>query len=364
MPELSVLVIVPTYNELENIEALIKSIHAHEPAANILVVDDASPDGTGDVVDTLKRTDHKLHILHRKGKGGLGRAYVAGFEWALAHTYDVVVTMDADFSHDPKFLPALLKKSNPETVVIGSRYIPGGKIEGWGMDRYLNSGIANIVTRLALGLPPKDATAGYKAYPRAFLEQLNLKKVLAAGYAFQVEMILRAHEYGFQLREVPITFVDRRVGESKISGEARRSMGVVLQLAWQRESLRQFLKFAIVGAGNTVVDWVIYFFLQRYVHLAKLVAKSCSFIVAAASSYYFNRRWTFRSNNPNVTGEFVRFLLVAATGLAWNTLIFYIVSVRFHLADIVGLFIATALVTLWNFFANKRWTFRPEVVNG
>lgn len=360
----NLLIIIPTYNERDNIERLITAIHHHVPLADILVVDDSSPDGTGDLVTSLAKRDEQLHVLHRKVKDGLGRAYVAGFIWALEKSYTQIVSMDADFSHDPKYLPNMLKQSTLETVVIGSRYIPSGRVEGWGAWRYINSWVANLVTRTVLGLKPKDATAGYKVYPRQFLEKLNLKLVLAAGYAFQVEMILRAQEFGFRIVEVPITFVDRRAGESKIAGEAKRSMRVVLALAWQRESLRQFVKFAIVGAGNTLVDWVIYFFLAHYVGLAKLVAKSGSFVVAAASSYFFNRRWTFKSQNSNVAGEFARFLVVATTGLAWNTLIFWVISIHFNLPDIVGLFVATALVTIWNFLVNKHWTFKKVVARG
>ena len=356
MPRL--LVIIPTYNERENIGPLIDSINANVPKADILVVDDESPDGTGKLVDSLVKKNSSVHCLHRKTKEGLGRAYVAGFKWALERPYEFVVSMDADFSHDPKFLPAMLEKSDDKTVVIGSRYTPGGKIEGWGADRYLLSTVANLVTRTVLGLKPKDSSAGFKIYPRSFLEKLSLDQVLAAGYAFQVEMLLRAQEHHFKIKEVPITFTDRRVGESKISGEARRSMGVVLQLAWQREGLRQFIKFGLVGALNTVVDWGIYFLLNRYATLAKLVAKSCSFIFAAISSYVLNRRWTFRSTNPKVMREFLKFVAVATTGLGLNTLIFWFISMHLHLPDIIGLFTATALVTVWNFTINKYWTFK------
>jgi len=157
---------------------------------------------------------------------------------------------------------------------------------------------------------------------------------------------------------VPITFVDRRAGQSKIEGEMRRSIKVILQLAWQRKGLRQFLKFCVIGAGNTVVDWGIYFLLHQLGGLPKLAAKLGSFAVAASSSYYFNRRWTFRSTNPRFERELVKFLIVAGTGAALNAGIFWLVTIRLHAPDLLGLFVATGLVTSWNFFANKRWTFK------
>ncbi len=373
---MKLLILVPTYNEKDNIEALLKALRIEVPTANILVLDDSSPDGTGEIVTKLSKTDRAIHLMSRKVKEGLGKAYVAGFRWALDHDYTNVVTMDADFSHDPKDVPSLIAAvTAPETaeekreprhseaaeqrrVVIGSRYVPGGKIEGWGMDRYLLSATANLVTRTALGLKPKDSSAGFKCYPRAFLESLDLDGVIAAGYAFQVEMLMKAQDAGFLIKEVPITFVDRRAGQSKIQGEAKRSIAVILKLARRRESLKQFVKFCVIGLANVVVDWTIYFAIEYFTAIAKPVIKLISFVAAASNSYYFNRTWTFRSTNTAVRTEFVKFFLVSTVGAALNTGIFTAMITRFGVPDVVGLFVATALVTLWNFFANKYWTFK------
>ncbi len=398
------LVLIPTYNEAANIEPLLRALRTSVPAADILVLDDSSPDGTGKLVTKLARADHAIHLLERKTKEGLGKAYVAGFQAALGGSYTHVATMDADFSHDPRDLPKLLAAANEadggsphrssgdvseqekggsphrssgdvseqekgglphrswprgqRRVVIGSRYVPGGRIEGWGVDRYLLSATANLVTRTALGLTPKDSSAGFKVYPRAFLERLDLERVMAGGYAFQVEMLLRAQEFGFALREVPITFVDRRAGQSKIAGEASRSIVIILRLASQRQTVRQFVKFAIIGAGNTVVDWGIYFLMNRLIGVPKLGSKLTSFAVAATSSYVFNRRWTFRSTNPNVVTELLKFIVVAGIGATLNAGIFWLVVLQLGAPDLVGLIAATGLVMFWNFFVNKYWTFR------
>lgn len=357
---MKLLILVPTYNERENIGALLAALRHEVPTADVLVIDDSSPDGTGEIVGRLTKQDKAIHLLSRTEKEGLGKAYVAGLRWSLNGSYTHVATMDADFSHDPKFLPAMIKAAGPKTVVIGSRYVPGGRIEGWGTDRYLLSSVANLVTRTALGLKPKDSSAGFKIYPRAFIESLDLDQMIAAGYAFQVEMLMKAQQHNFAIVEVPITFVDRRAGQSKIAGEATRSIKVVLQLAWQREGLRQFVKFAAVGLINTVVDWSIYFVLNRLLALPKLPSKLGSFVVAAANSYYLNRTWTFRSTNKAVAKEFTKFILVATTGAVLNAGIFWLIVIQGGAADIVGLFFATGLVTVWNFIINKYWTFKPE----
>lgn len=355
---IKLLILIPTYNEADNIDQLLTALRQSVPAADILVLDDSSPDGTGAIVAKRAKADQKIRLMSRTVKEGLGKAYVAGFREALKGNYTHVVTMDADFSHDPADIPKLIAAATDHSVVIGSRYVPGGKIEGWGFDRYLLSATANVVTRLALGLTPKDSSAGFKLYPRAYLEALDLDAVIAGGYAFQVEMLMKAQAAGFTLTEVPITFVDRRAGESKIAGEAKRSIAVIVRLAGQRDSLRQFAKFAIIGAGNTVVDWGIYFLVHQLGGLPKVASKLVSFAAAATSSYAFNRRWTFRSTNPNVLRELSQFVLVASSGAALNAGIFWLVVVRLGAPDIVGLFCATGLVMFWNFFANKYWTFR------
>jgi len=354
-----VLVIVPTYNEIDNLSKLLDAITGlGVNGLDVLVVDDNSPDGTGDFADTAAKQDKRIHVLHRKEKAGLGAAYAAGFAWALEQQYDYVISMDADFSHNPNDIPRLLAERETAAIVIGSRYIPGGKIVGWDWKRYVNSYGANIVTKLLLSLPVRDATAGFKVYTRAFLQSLDLKQLISSGYAFQVEMLVEAHRQGFAIAEVPITFVDRRAGQSKIEGEMGKSAKVVFRLASQRRGLRQFVKFCVIGLLNVVVDWSIFFALDHYTSLHEVIAKFCSFVAGATNSYYFNRRWTFRSTSKDLGKEFGKFFLVASIGSLINTSIFWLVALQLGFPKIVGLIVATGVVTFWNFFTNKHWTFK------
>lgn len=230
------LVIIPTYNEKENIENMLQVIsNLPVPELSLLIVDDNSPDGTGEIVK--KFAEHakiSITLLTRQQKEGLGKAYCAGFAWALAHNFEYVISMDADFSHDPLDIPRLINADKKTAVVLASRYIPGGKIIGWGWERKLNSLGANWFTRLALGLQPHDVTGGFKRYSRKFLESLDFTTIISSGYAFQVEMILHAKLHNFSVQEIPILFVDRRAGYSKISGELVRSARTVFRLMRRR----------------------------------------------------------------------------------------------------------------------------------
>lgn len=235
------LIIIPTYNEKDNIERLLPAIaHLNLPQLEVLVVDDSSPDGTSQKVAQLAATiSLPVHLLRRGQKQGLGKAYIAGFHWALAQDYDFVISMDADFSHDPVDIPRFLQVGPGVDLVIGSRYIPGGRVVGWNLSRQLNSRGANMVTRAALGIAVKDVTAGYRRYSRRFLQSLDMAAILSSGYAFQVEMVLHGLKNTFIVQEIPILFIDRRVGESKISGEMFRSAGVVARLFARRIGLKK-----------------------------------------------------------------------------------------------------------------------------
>jgi dolichol-phosphate mannosyltransferase len=213
-----VLVIVPTYNERDNIETIIDRVLQSVPAANVLVVDDGSPDGTGKIADELAIRDNRVHVLHRTEKAGLGAAYIAGFQWGLERGYDVLVEMDADGSHAPEQLPRLLAALREADLALGSRWVAGGTVVNWPMSRELLSRSANIYTRVALGIPVRDATGGYRAYRRQVLESIDLADVSSQGYCFQVDLAWRAVLAGFRVVEVPITFADRERGESKMSG--------------------------------------------------------------------------------------------------------------------------------------------------
>jgi dolichol-phosphate mannosyltransferase len=222
------LVIIPTYNEIENIERMISRVMLLEPAFNVLVVDDGSPDGTADAVKKMQRDhDGRLHILERSGKLGLGTAYITGFHWALENGYKFIFEMDADFSHNPDDLVHLYNACvNGADLAIGSRYVSGVNVVNWPMGRVLISYFASVYVRLITRMKIKDSTAGFKCYRRKVLETINLEKIRFKGYAFQIEMKFTAWKHGFKLTEVPIIFTDRREGQSKMSGK------IVYEAVW------------------------------------------------------------------------------------------------------------------------------------
>ncbi len=212
-----ILVVIPTYNEAENIARLIPSILGLREDMEVLVVDDGSPDGTAAIVRSMMPSPGRVHLMERDRKMGLGSAYVAGFTHALKEGYDLVFEMDADFSHDPKEIPNFLKRIESADLVVGSRYTNGVRILNWPMQRLLLSYFANLYTRFMTGLPLDDATGGFKCYRRAVLEAIDLAGIRSNGYAFQIEMSYKAWRKGFRLAEIPIVFADRRSGHSKMS---------------------------------------------------------------------------------------------------------------------------------------------------
>lgn len=214
---MKVLVVVPTYNEAENVPRLIPAIVGQAPNVEVLIVDDNSPDGTGAMVREMMKTDPRVHLLERSGKMGLGTAYVAGFKYALQHGYEYIIEMDADFSHSPKEIPNFLKKIEEADLVLGSRYVGGVRILNWPIQRLMLSYSANVYTRMITGLPLSDATGGFKCFRRKVLESIDLDRIKSNGYAFQIEMSYKAWKKGFRLAEVPIVFLDRRSGVSKMS---------------------------------------------------------------------------------------------------------------------------------------------------
>lgn len=220
------LIIVPTYNELENIRRLLPDLMALDPGIRVLVVDDNSPDGTGKLADELAAENERISVLHRPGKLGLGSAYVAGFKYAVQQDVDCVFEMDADFSHDPAMIPRFIEQIASCDVVIGSRYISGINVVNWPMSRLLLSYFANIYTRLVTGMTIRDTTSGYKCFRREVLENIDLDNVRSDGYAFQIEMNFRCWRKGYRMREIPIIFVDRRSGTSKLS------RGVINEAVW------------------------------------------------------------------------------------------------------------------------------------
>ena len=224
------LIIIPTYNEAENIERIIEEIFKLNLDINILVVDDNSPDGTSKIVEEITGRDNKVSLIKRKAKMGLGTAYVAGFKYAIQERYDYIFEMDADFSHDPKEIPNFLEKIREYDLVIGSRYIKGVNIVNWPLRRLILSYGANIYTRLITGLPVKDSTGGYKCFRRKVLESIDLDKIHSGGYAFQIEMNYKAWKKGFKITEIPIIFIDRTEGSSKMS---RKIVREAIWMVWK-----------------------------------------------------------------------------------------------------------------------------------
>jgi dolichol-phosphate mannosyltransferase len=220
MEEVSNIVIIPTYKERENIEAIIKAISLLEIAFDILIIDDNSPDGTADIVKDLQKSSTNLFLVERPGKLGLGTAYIAGFKWALEKGYKYIYEMDADFSHDPRDLIKLCKACSEDgaDLAIGSRYISGVNVVNWPLSRVLMSYVASIYVRLITGMRIMDTTAGFKCYRREVLQKINLDKIKSVGYGFQIEMKFKTWKLGFKIVEVPIIFTDRKLGASKMTG--------------------------------------------------------------------------------------------------------------------------------------------------
>jgi len=226
------LVVIPTYNERENLTELLRQIFAQGLSLEVLIIDDNSPDGTGAVADELNRVDSRVHVMHRATKMGLGSAYVAGFRYALERDYDAVFEMDADFSHNPESLPVFLRELENADLVVGSRYLHGVTVVNWPLKRLVLSYGANVYSRVITGIPIKDLTGGFKCFRRLVLESVDLSRVRSDGYGFQIEMNYKAWRKGFRIREIPILFVDRRAGESKMNQR------IVWEAAWMVWRLR------------------------------------------------------------------------------------------------------------------------------
>ncbi len=238
----NIMVVIPTYNESNNLPAIAAELFAQPvEGLEVLIVDDASPDGTGQVADSLAaRYANRVHVIHRPRRSGLGTAYVTGFKYALAHGAGFIAQMDADFSHSPAYIPQFLDRLQEYDVVVGSRYVEGGQLdEQWGLGRYFLSWFANAVyARLILGLQVRDATAGFKCFRRKVLETIDLDKVRSNGYVFQVEMAYLCQKLGFKVLEIPILFEDRRIGKSKMAASAKMEAAwQVLEIRWRYRRL-------------------------------------------------------------------------------------------------------------------------------
>ncbi len=226
------LVVMPTYNERENVPVIVPRVLAQGPAVQVLIVDDNSPDGTGEIADELAAGDERIHVIHRSGKLGLGTAYITGFKWALARDYEYVFEMDSDFSHNPDHIPEFLAAAQDHDLVLGSRYLRGVTVINWPMSRLMLSYFANRYARFATGLPFTDTTGGFKCYRRRVLEGIDLDAIRSEGYSFQIETTFRAWRKGFKIGEIKIIFSDRTEGTSKMSGK------IIREAVWRVWKLR------------------------------------------------------------------------------------------------------------------------------
>jgi len=238
----TVVVIIPTYNEAENAKGIAAAVFAAHPAAHVLFVDDNSPDGTGAIADAMAKDDARVHVLHKQDKQGLGRAYIAGFKWALERDYELIFEMDADFSHNPSEVLNFVKAAQEADLVLGSRYINGIRIINWPLERLVLSKSASMYVRLLTGMPFTDPTGGYKCFRREVLQSIDLDAIRSNGYSFQIEMTHTAWKLGFRIAEIPIVFEDRHSGLSKMnSGIVREALWMVVRLALRGSPRRRMI---------------------------------------------------------------------------------------------------------------------------
>jgi dolichol-phosphate mannosyltransferase len=361
---LSLLICVPTYNEAENIEQFIVAVFARcPPDAAILVADDNSPDGTAVIVENLiGRFPERLHILKRPQKQGLGPAYLAAFAWGLAKQYTVFLEMDADFSHNPKYIPAMLAEIQNHDVVIGSRNIQNGGTEGWSVFRNAVSKGGSLYARLILGCPIKDLTGGFNMWTRAALEKIGLENVVSQGYSFQVEMKYRAWKAGLRIKEIPIVFVDRTRGKSKMSKKIFLEALLNVWKIKQDAAFAQFVKFCVTGGLGTVTNLCLFFLFADKAGMPEIPVSIGCFLIAGTQNYIINHKWSFARNTrqtPLSIKKWLAFLGGSLAGLAVNILVMTAVLAYFTppykaIAQACGILAGMSI----NFIASKFLIFR------
>jgi dolichol-phosphate mannosyltransferase len=355
------LILIPTYNEAQNITALLERLFAINLDFELLFIDDASPDGTADLIRDYQRSNPRIHLLERQGKLGLASAYLTAMNWALARDYSGVVQMDADLSHQPEALPALLAGLDHADLVIGSRYVSGGAVENWSLWRRTISRGGSYYARLILGVALNDLTGGYNVWSRHALEVMPLANIKSNGYSFQIEMKYRAHEQGLRCLELPISFAERRQGQSKLSRaivwEAVWRVWLIRLRSRQLQSLKKFIKYSLVGATGFAMDLISLAALVEIWHWSPLWASCVSFTLSVVNNFSWNRSWTFRDSQGNYRSQFIKFLITALAGLVINLILMnWLLWLKVHY--LVARILAVAVIVLWNFIINSLWTFR------
>jgi len=297
----SLLIIIPTYNEIENIVPFVEEVFSRVPDAHILVVDDNSPDGTAAAVEKIAGEKSALHILKRSGKQGLASAYIDGFKWGIPRGYDVFLEMDADFSHNPEYIPEMLEQIKTHDVVIGSRNIKGGGVEGWSALRNMISKGGSLYSRIILSCPIMDLTGGFNMWRKSALEKIGLDGIISKGYSFQVEMKFKAYHYGCSVKEIPILFPDRKRGNSKMSKkiflEALVNIWKIKKEMKINNAIDQFIKFAVTGGLGSVTNLSIFFLCADLAKLPEIPISIGCFIIAVTQNYIINHLWSFRQES-------------------------------------------------------------------
>ena len=363
------LICIPTYNEAQNIEPLLNAVFAIvSPETEILVVDDNSPDGTAKIVEGLIPSyPNRLHLLNRPSKQGLAAAYLAAFEWGLSHAYEAFLEMDADFSHNPKYIPQMLSELGSHDVVIGSRNIKGGGAEGWSILRHIVSKGGSLYSRLILGCPIKDLTGGFNMFTKTALEKIELKNIISKGYSFQIEMKYRAWNAGCSVKEIPIIFVNRKKGISKMSKKIFLEAFISV---WKIKntfvrSIDQLIKFAVTGGLGTLTNLTIFFLCVDIGDLPTIRISILCFLIAVTQNYIINHKWSFKSSLEEKRlsiKRWLRFIGISLLGLFVNLFVMKTLLTNFTLpykviAQAVGIAAGMAV----NFVMAKLFVFRKKI---
>ena len=342
------------------------ALEASGVEADLLFVDDNSPDGSAELIADWQATKPFIHLLSRSGKLGLGSAYLAGFAWGLEHGYEALVQMDADLSHHPEYLPLMLAKLEEGGLVVGSRYTEGGGVENWPLSRQLVSRGGSLYARTILGLKTRDLTGGFNAWHHQALRNIDLAKIKSNGYSFQIEMKHQAQQTGAKVIEVPIIFRERASGQSKMSKriflEAMWRVWLMLLDSRRFRPMKKFIKFCLVGVIGLSIDLGSLVIMVEYLHWNLYAANLISFVLALTNNFYLNKYWTFRDQNAAILVQYVKFAIISLIGLGLNFLILYLLVDLAHLWYVYAKLIIAVVVAFWNFGANHWWTFKVQGV--
>lgn len=346
------LIIIPSFNERENIASLVEQILLEREDLDILVVDDSSPDGTAGIIEELqKKHPSRLNLIVRAGKGGRGSAVLRGFQFALERGYDQVFEMDADFSHKPSELHLFFAKMPEHDVVVGSRYLPQSEIHHWGWRRTIFSRFANMYARFILGIAISDYTNGYRLYTRKALEALDIDSIEAKGYVVLSEIAYQLHKKGMKFGEVPTIFVNRRRGASNLSfGEIREAFLSVLRIRSPRLTLHleQVIRFAFCGGTAMLIDMGTLYFQVEHLHIDQFLAVYPSAVLSLTFVFLSNKFFTFRGHEGSWFRQIAKFLMVYGVGAGFNITIYTLLTVL-GVYYLVSKLIAIAIVAFWNY---------------